>query len=100
MIDGPASARIWPWFVIYGVTGAVALGFELVFFRVIDSVMRSNSYSFPHVLATYLVFFGVGSALGAVIAKSGRRLGPVICSCNGTGQAPTSRLDSGCSAAS
>jgi spermidine synthase len=69
LIDGPARARIWPWFVIYGVTGAVALGFELVFFRVIDSVMRSNSYSFPHVLATYLVFFGVGSALGSVVVK-------------------------------
>ena len=41
----------------------------VVFFRVIDSVMRSNSYSFPHVLATYLVFFGVGSALGSVVVK-------------------------------
>ena len=63
------ATRIWPWFVIYGVTGAVALGFELVFFRVIDSVMRSNSYSFPHVLATYLLFFGAGSAIGALIVK-------------------------------
>jgi spermidine synthase len=72
----PASSehvRIWPWFVIYGITGAVALGFELVFFRVIDSVMRSNSYSFPHVLSTYLVLFGLGSAVGAVLVKRARR---------------------------
>jgi len=61
--------RIWPWYVIYGVTGAVALGFELVFFRVIDSVMRSNSYSFPHVLSAYLLFFGAGAALGAFVVK-------------------------------
>ena len=58
---------------VYGMTGAVALGFELVFFRVIDSVMRSNSYSFPHVLATYLVFFGAGSAVGSAIVKRTRR---------------------------
>jgi predicted membrane-bound spermidine synthase len=64
-----AAPHIWPWFVIYGLTGAVALGFELVFFRVIDSVMRSNSYSFPHVLSAYLLFFGAGSAIGALIVK-------------------------------
>jgi predicted membrane-bound spermidine synthase len=68
-----AGAHIWPWFVVYGVTGAVALGFELVFFRVIDAVMRSNSYSFPHVLASYLLFFGAGSALGSVVVKRTRR---------------------------
>lgn len=72
--DEPVAAaepgvRVWPWYVIYGITGAVALGFELVFFRVIDSVMRSNSYSFPHVLSAYLLFFGAGAAIGAVIVK-------------------------------
>lgn len=65
----PTEARVWPWYVIYGITGAVALGFELVFFRVIDTVMRSNSYSFPHVLSAYLLFFGSGSALGSQIVK-------------------------------
>ena len=41
-----APARSWPWFVIYGITGAVALAFEQLFFRLIDAEMRSNSYSF------------------------------------------------------
>ena len=59
------AARVWPWLVVYGLTGAVALGFELVFFRLIDALMRSNSYSFPHVLFLYLTLFGIGSALGA-----------------------------------
>jgi spermidine synthase len=59
------SGRSWPWFVVYSLTGAVALGFELVFFRLIDALMRSNSYSFPHVLFLYLTLFGIGSALGA-----------------------------------
>ncbi len=66
--DAPHE-RVWPWFVVYGLTGAVALGFELVFFRVVDGVMRSNSYSFPHVLAAYLAFFGIGAALGSVLVR-------------------------------
>ena len=62
---GSSRRRVWPWFAIYALTGAVALGFELVFFRLIDSIVRSNSYSFPYVLALYLLLFGVGSAVGA-----------------------------------
>lgn len=59
------GAPVWPWFVVYALTGAVALGFELVFFRLIDALMRSNSYSFAHVLFLYLSLFGIGGALGA-----------------------------------
>jgi spermidine synthase len=59
--------------VIYALTGAVALGFELVFFRLVDSVVRSNSYTFPHVLGSYLLFFGVGSAIGSVLVRRAKR---------------------------
>lgn len=64
-MSGSRHAKTWPWFAIYGLTGAVALGFEQVFFRLIDTVMRSNSYSFAHVLTLYLLLFGAGSAIGA-----------------------------------
>jgi spermidine synthase len=64
-----ASGRVWPWLVIYGLTGAVALGLEVVFFRIIDAVMRSNSYSFAHVLSLYLLLFGAGSAAASVIVR-------------------------------
>lgn len=63
--------RVWPWFAIYGLTGAVALGFEQLFFRMIDAEMRSNSYSFAHVLTLYLLLFGVGSALGSRLVRRG-----------------------------
>jgi spermidine synthase len=62
-----------PWYLVYGLTGAVALGFEVVFFRLIDTIMRSNSYSFAHVLAMYLFFFAIGSAVASPIAKRTRR---------------------------
>jgi spermidine synthase/MFS family permease len=61
--------RVWPWLVAYAGTGAVALGLEQVFFRLIDAVMRSNSYSFAHVLALYLSLFGLGSAAGSVMLR-------------------------------
>lgn len=62
-----------PWYVVYALTGAVALGFEVVFFRMIDTIMRSNSYSFAHVLAMYLLFFGLGSAIASPIVKRATR---------------------------
>jgi spermidine synthase len=60
-----AERPVWPWMLAYALTGAAALGLELVFFRLVDGVMRSNSYSFGHVLTLYLLLFGAGSAAGA-----------------------------------
>lgn len=57
--------RSWPWFLLYGLTGAVAIGLEVVYFRVVDAIWRSNSYTFATVLAIYLSLFGLGAALGA-----------------------------------
>jgi spermidine synthase len=53
------------WFLLYGLTGAVAIGLEVVYFRIIDAVMRNNSYTFATVLAMYLLLFALGAALGA-----------------------------------
>jgi predicted membrane-bound spermidine synthase len=61
----PDTRVVWPWFLMYGLTGAVAIGLEVVYFRVIDASMRNNSYTFPTVLAMYLAFFGVGAAIAA-----------------------------------
>jgi len=63
----PWSARRW--FLIYGLTGTVALGFEQVAFRLVDVVMRSNSYTFGHVLALFLALWAVGAAIGGSIVN-------------------------------
>lgn len=57
------------WYLAYGGTGAVALGFEQVFFRLIDAVMRSNSYTFAHVLSLYLGLLALGTAIGARLRR-------------------------------
>lgn len=67
------EGRAWPWLVLYGVTGAVALGLEIVFFRVVDAIIRPNSYTFAHVLTWYLLLFGTGTAMGArFVRRAGR----------------------------
>ena len=67
------ARRAWPWFVVYGVTGAVALGLEIVFFRLVDALMRSNSYTFGHVLSLYLLLFGTGAAVASrLVGRVGR----------------------------
>lgn len=61
----PARAAVAPWLLVYGFTGAIALGLEIVFFRMLGAVMRSNAYAFGHVLCLYLLAFGLGTALGS-----------------------------------
>ncbi len=73
--DAPLAAESgwrnfrWMWFAIYGVTGMIALAFEQLFFRLIDAEMRSNSYSFAHVLTLYLVLFGIGTTIGSRLVR-------------------------------
>ncbi len=62
---GDARERLWPWFLLYGLTGAVAIGLEIVYFRVVDAILRNNSYTFSTVLAIYLLLFALGAGLGA-----------------------------------
>jgi spermidine synthase len=65
VVLGGTRERLWPWFLMYGLTGAVAIGLEVVYFRVIDTIWRNNSYTFATVLAIYLLLFGLGASLGA-----------------------------------
>jgi len=69
----PAPGRPWKWLGLYGLTGAVALGLEIVFFRVIDALMRTNSYTFGHLLSLYLLLFGAGAAVASrLVRRTGR----------------------------
>jgi spermidine synthase len=68
----PAAAKVWPWMLLYGATGAAALALEVVYFRLVDGIMRSNSYTFGHVLTLYLILFGAGAAAGAKRARAAR----------------------------
>ncbi len=68
-----AAGRIWPWLALYAATGAAALALEVVYFRLVDGIMRSNSYTFAHVLTLYLVLFGAGAAVAGERARRSAR---------------------------
>lgn len=67
------GGRVWPWLFLYAATGAAALALEVVYFRLIDGIMRSNSYTFAHVLTLYLVLFGAGTAAAGARARRALR---------------------------
>ena len=68
-----ASGPVWPWLVLYAATGAAALALEVVYFRLVDGIMRSNSYTFAHVLTLYLLLFGAGAAAAGERARRAAR---------------------------
>lgn len=65
----PNASRTGLWVALYGFTGAVALALELVYFRLVDAMMRSNSYTFGHVLTLYLLLFAAGTAVAVRFAR-------------------------------
>src|SRR5262245_57445933 len=64
-----AAGRVGPWLALYAATGAAALALEVVYFRLVDGIMRSNSYTFAHVLTLYLLLFGAGVAAAGERAR-------------------------------
>jgi len=57
------------WAIIYGVTGFAALGLEVAWFRLLNVVGRSTTYTFSRLLFVYLVGLGLGSLLGGRLAR-------------------------------
>lgn len=63
------AALPWPWLVAYGLTGFIALGLEVVWFRLLNVVMSSNTYTFSRLLSVYLAGLGLGAVLGARLLR-------------------------------
>ena len=68
-----ASDGVGHWLALYAATGAAALALEIVYFRLVDGIMRSNSYTFAHVLTLYLLLFGAGAAAAGERARRAAR---------------------------
>ena len=53
------------WILIYALTGLIALGFEIAWFRLLGTVQKSTAFTFGTVLTVYLGGLGLGGAIGA-----------------------------------
>jgi predicted membrane-bound spermidine synthase len=66
------------WIIVYGLTGFVALGLEVVWFRLLNVLMDSTTYTFSRLLALYLVFLGFGVMAGSRLSPKIQRPGQLF----------------------
>ena len=52
------------WLAVYALSGFIALSLEIVWFRILGVTLKSNAFTFGHLLAVYLAGIGLGSLLG------------------------------------
>lgn len=61
------------WVALYALSGFIALSFELVWFRLLGVMLKSTAFTFGTLLAQYLFWLGIGSAVGSLFAARVRR---------------------------
>ena len=74
--SAPASASTargyWPVYVTIALSGATALGAEVIWTRLLGLMLAATVYTFSIILAVFLVGLGVGSAAGSFLARTVR----------------------------
>jgi spermidine synthase len=65
-----SATGYWPVYLSIGLSGAAALGAEVIWTRLLGLMLGATVYTFSLILAVFLVGLGIGSALGAVMARS------------------------------
>src|SRR5262245_27484844 len=68
--EARTSMRVW--LLLYFLSGFLALGLEIVWFRLLGVMLKSTSYTFALLLALYLLGVGAGSLLGRRFAHRSR----------------------------
>lgn len=68
---GDAAPRysLGRWLVLYAVSGFVALSLEIVWFRLLGTILKSNAFTFAILLCLYLLGVGGGALLGRRLAR-------------------------------
>ena len=61
------------WLGLYALSGFVALSLEILWFRLLGTILKSNSFTFAALLAVYLVGVGGGALVGRAAASRTRR---------------------------
>jgi spermidine synthase len=71
--EEPAGgAGHWPVYVTIGLSGATALGAEVVWTRLLGLMLGGTVYTFAIILAVFLIGLGIGSAAGSALARTVR----------------------------
>jgi predicted membrane-bound spermidine synthase len=57
------------WVSVFALSGFIALSFEILWFRVLGVMLKSTAFTFGTMLAHYLFWLGLGSAIGSLFAS-------------------------------
>ena len=68
-IGAMRSEGTWPVYVAIALSGASALGAEVVWTRLLSLMLGATVYTFSIILAVFLVGLGIGSGVGAVVGR-------------------------------
>ena len=74
--EQPGEASVFParvWMLIYALSGFIALSLEIVWFRLLGVLQKSTSFTFPTLLAVFLVGLALGVIIGVPLARRVRR---------------------------
>lgn len=77
LADGPlkATPALMAWSAHYLVSGFAALSLELIWFRVLETMIKSVALTFSILLAIYLISMAVGTVVGGRMAARRDRMG-------------------------
>ena len=67
------AAGAWPVYVTIALSGATALGAEVIWTRLLGLMIGATVYTFSIILAVFLVGIGAGSTVGSTLARGARR---------------------------
>ena len=65
----PCSDGTWPVYVAIALSGASALGAEVVWTRLLSLMLGATVYTFSIILAVFLVGLGIGSGIGSAVGR-------------------------------
>ncbi|MDV2996553.1 MAG: Polyamine aminopropyltransferase [Chroococcidiopsis sp. SAG 2025] len=63
------SRSLWQWCCLVFLSGFAAISLEIIWFRVLDTVLQSIAYTYAHLLAFILVGNALGSIAGSVTIR-------------------------------
>jgi spermidine synthase len=69
------------WLVLSALSGFIALGLEIVWFRLLKVMLKANSMTYGWLLFVYLVGLALGTFIGARVAKTCKNPSVYFCLC-------------------
>lgn len=64
---------LWQWCLLLFISGFIAISLEIIWFRILDILLQSVSYTYAHLLAFILVGNALGSLVGTKVVRQIQR---------------------------